>query len=209
MEPMNPAADPPPRPRLRDHIREKLPEIAVEAFSVALAVGLALAIDNWKEDRSLNRQAGALRQAVAAEMRSNRDELRRVLPKINSNLAEAERIVKSESAAEQQPSQLEVTSAVLTAAAWQTTQNSNNAVERLPPAWRIKVAKAYELQELYQRQQEAAMDALVAFTTRREGRASDEELVKALFYQVRMQKAGNLELTSAYLELLEQEAPER
>lgn len=206
---MTPAADPPPRPRLRDHIREKLPEIAIEAFSVALAVGLALAIDNWKEDRSLNRQANALRQAVAAEMRSNLDELQRVLPKINDNLAEAEAIVKSESATEQQPSGLGVTSAVLTAAAWQTTQNSNNAVERLSPAWRIKVAKAYELQELYQRQQEAAMDALVAFTTRREGRASDEELVKTLFYQVRMQKAGNLELTSAYLELLEQEAPQR
>ncbi|WP_189644684.1 hypothetical protein [Luteimonas gilva] len=205
---MTPAADPPPRPRLRDHIREKLPEIAVEAFSVALAVGLALAIDNWKEDRSLNRQANALRQAVAAEMRSNLDELQRVLPKINSNLAEAEHVVKSETDAEQ-PSRLEVTSAVLTAAAWQTTQNSNNAVERLSPAWRIKVAKAYELQELYQRQQESAMDALVQFTTRREGRASDEELIKTLFYQVRMQKAGNLELTSAYLELLEQEAPER
>jgi len=207
MAAMTPNADPP-RPRLRDHVREKLPEIAIEAFSVALAVGLALAIDNWKEDRSLNRQAGALRKAVAAEMRSNLDELQRVLPRINSNLAEAEFIVKSE-AEEDQPSQLEVTAAVLTAAAWQTTQNSNNAVERLPPAWRIKVAKAYELQELYQRQQEAAMDALVAFTTRREGRASDEELVKALFYQVRMQKAGNLELTSAYLELLELEAPER
>jgi hypothetical protein len=208
MTPMTPAADPPPRPRLRDHIREKLPEIAIEAFSVALAVGLALAIDNWKEDRSLNRQANALRQAVAAEMRSNLDELQRVLPKINSNLAEAEHVVKSEADAEQ-PSRLEVTSAVLTAAAWQTTQNSNNAVERLSPAWRIKVAKAYELQELYQRQQESAMDALVQFTTRREGRASDEELIKTLFYQVRMQKAGNLELTSAYLELLEQEAPER
>lgn len=204
---MDPAADPP-RPRLRDHIREKLPEIAIEAFSVALAVGLALAIDNWKEDRSLNRQANALREAVAAEMRSNLDELQRVLPKINSNLAEAEQVVKSEADAEQ-ASRLAVTSAVLTAAAWQTTQNSNNAVERLSPAWRIKVAKAYELQELYQRQQEAAMDALVQFTTRREGRASDEELIKTLFYQVRMQKAGNLELTSAYLELLEQEAPER
>ncbi len=204
---MTPAADPP-RPRLRDHVREKLPEILIEAFSVALAVGLALAIDNWKEDRALNRQANALRDAVAAEMRSNLEELQRVLPKINSNLAEAEQVVKSEADAEQ-GSRLAVTSAVLTAAAWQTTQNSNNAVERLSPAWRIKVAKAYELQELYQRQQEAAMDALVQFTTRREGRASDEELIKTLFYQVRMQKAGNLELTSAYLELLEEEAPQR
>lgn len=204
---MTPAADPP-RPRLRDHVREKLPEILIEAFSVALAVGLALAIDNWKEDRALNRQANALRDAVAAEMRSNLEELQRVLPKINSNLAEAEQVVKSEADTEQ-GSRLAVTSAVLTAAAWQTTQNSNNAVERLSPAWRIKVAKAYELQELYQRQQEAAMDALVQFTTRREGRASDEELIKTLFYQVRMQKAGNLELTGAYLELLEEEAPQR
>ncbi len=204
---MTPAADPP-RPRLRDHVREKLPEILIEAFSVALAVGLALAIDNWKEDRALNRQANALRDAVAAEMRSNLEELQRVLPKITSNLAEAEQVVKSEADTEQ-GSRLAVTSAVLTAAAWQTTQNSNNAVERLSPAWRIKVAKAYELQELYQRQQEAAMDALVQFTTRREGRASDEELIKTLFYQVRMQKAGNLELTGAYLELLEEEAPQR
>lgn len=200
-----------PRPRLRDHIREKLPEIFVEAFSVALAVVLALAVDNWRDERTLNRQAAALRQAVAAEMRSNLEELRRVLPKIDSNLADAERAVKSEDEREQ-ASRLVVTSAVLTAAAWQTTQTSNNAVERLPAAWRIEVAKAYELQELYQRQQQAAMDALVEFTTRREGSSSEEDLIKTLFYQVRMQKAGNLELTGAYLELLELEPdpePER
>ncbi|MCL1636095.1 hypothetical protein M2650_15845 [Luteimonas sp. SX5] len=193
-----------PRPRLRDHIREKLPEIFVEAFSVALAVVLALAVDNWRDERTLNRQAAALRQAVAAEMRSNLEELRRVLPKIDANLADAERAVKSEDEREQ-ASRLVVTSAVLTAAAWQTTQTSNNAVERLPAAWRIEVAKAYELQELYQRQQQSAMDALVEFTTRREGSPSEEDLIKTLFYQVRMQKAGNLELTGAYLELLELE----
>lgn len=193
-----------PRPRLRDHIRDKLPEILVEAFSVALAVVLALAVDNWRDERMLNRQALALRQAVAAEMRSNLEELRRVLPKIDANQREAEGVVKSEGERDQ-ASKLVVTSAVLTAAAWQTTQTSNNAVERLPAAWRIKVAKAYELQELYQRQQQAAMDALVEFTTRREGNPSEEDLIKTLFYQVRMQKAGNLELSGAYLELLEQE----
>lgn len=193
-----------PRPRLRDHIRDKLPEILVEAFSVALAVVLALAVDNWRDERMLNRQAAALRQAVAAEMRSNLEELQRVLPKIDANQREAEGIVKSEGERDQ-ASRLVVTSAVLTAAAWQTTQTSNNAVERLPAAWRIKVAKAYELQELYQRQQQAAMDALVAFTTRREGNPSEEDLIKTLFYQVRMQKAGNLELSGAYLELLQQE----
>ena len=197
-----------PRPGLRDHIRDKLPEILVEAFSVALAVVLALAVDNWRDERMLNRQAMALRQAVAAEMRSNLEELRRVLPKIDANQREAEGVVKSEGERDQ-ASKLVVTSAVLTAAAWQTTQTSNNAVERLPAAWRIKVAKAYELQELYQRQQQAAMDALVDFTTRRERSPSEEDLIKTLFYQVRMQKAGNLELSGAYLELLEQEPPAR
>lgn len=192
------------RPGLRHHIREKLPEILVEAFSVALAVVLALAVDNWRDERMLNRQAAALRQAVAAEMRSNLEELQRVLPKIDANLREVEGVVKSEGEPGQ-ASGLVVTSAVLTAAAWQTTQTSNNAVERLDAPWRIKVAKAYELQELYQRQQQAAMDALVQFTTRREGSPGEEDLVKTLFYQVRMQKAGNLELSGAYLELLEQE----
>lgn len=197
-----------PRPRLRDHVRDKLPEILVEAFSVALAVVLALGVDNWRDERTLNRQAAALRQAVAAEMRSNLEELRRVLPKIDANQREVEVVVRSEGERDQ-ASRLVVTSAVLTAAAWQTTQSSNNAVERLPAAWRIKVAKAYELQELYQRQQQAAMDALVDFTTRRHGNPNEEDLIKTLFYQGRMQKAGNLELSGAYLELLELEPSAR
>jgi len=205
--PMDPATDPP-RPSLRDHVRDKLPEIFIEACSVALAVVLALTVDNWKDERKLDRQAEALREAVAAEIRSNLEELDKVLPRIDSNIDEAERIVKSE-AEREQASRLVVTSAVLTAAAWETTQSSDNAVERLDPSWRIKVAKAYELQEQYQRQQQAAMDALVEFTTRREESPEEEDMVKALFYQVRMQKAGNLELTGAYRELLAQEAPAR
>lgn len=204
---MNAAADPP-RSRLRDHVRDKLPEIFIEACSVALAVVLALAVDNWKDERKLDRQAAALRDAVAAEIRSNLEELDKVRPRIDSNIDEAERVVKSE-VGRDEPSKLVVTSAVLTAAAWETTQSSDNAVERLDPAWRIKVAKAYELQEQYQRQQQAAMDALVEFTTRRDQSPEEEDLVKALFFQVRMQKAGNLELTGAYRELLAQETPAR
>lgn len=195
-----------PRQGLREHLRDKLPEIFIEACSVALAVVLALALDNWRDDRALDRQAAALRHAVAAEMQSNLDELEQVQPKIDSNLAQAERLVRAK-AGDDPSSNVVVTSAVLTAAAWETTQSSNNAIERLDPGWQIKVAKAYELQELYQRRQEAAMDALVRFTTTSPGSSDEKDLQKMLFMQVRMQKAVNQELTGAYRELLAQEPP--
>ena len=47
----------PARPHLRDRLREKLPEIVIEAGSVVLALLLALAINQWNERQQENERA--------------------------------------------------------------------------------------------------------------------------------------------------------
>jgi hypothetical protein len=52
---------------LRPRLREKLPELLLEAVSVVFAVLLALAVDEWREPRSRNTLAA--RASILEEIR--------------------------------------------------------------------------------------------------------------------------------------------
>lgn len=62
-------------PDLKQTLREKVPEILLEIFSVVLAVLLALAVDDWRERRDNAISAQQAREAVLAEIRANHDDL--------------------------------------------------------------------------------------------------------------------------------------
>ena len=62
-------------PRLRERLREKLPEIVIEAGSVVLALLLALAVNQWNERQQENERAAIAHNAILAELRSNRQEI--------------------------------------------------------------------------------------------------------------------------------------
>jgi hypothetical protein len=73
---------PPPRPtdpapdRFRARLRQKLPEILIEAGSIVLALLLAFAVDEWREGRAQLARAEHAMQAILAELGANRAELR-------------------------------------------------------------------------------------------------------------------------------------
>lgn len=57
----------------RDGWRSWLPRVVAESVLIVFSVLLALAVDQWREDRELARQVRDARQAFANEIRGNRD----------------------------------------------------------------------------------------------------------------------------------------
>ena len=56
-------------------VRERLPDLGMEVFSVVLAVLLALFVNEWRQDRADQKLAERALTGVMDEVRSNRDEL--------------------------------------------------------------------------------------------------------------------------------------
>ena len=63
--------------RFSEPLRNKLPSLFLEAFSVVLAVLLALAVDQWREDRANAALAQLAADRIESEVRANRQELSR------------------------------------------------------------------------------------------------------------------------------------
>ena len=157
-EPAGVELDPRPhRPRLRDHLRSKLPEIALEAFSVVLAILLAFAVDEWREERGHRAMAERARQTIIRELRANRDELKgsyagneQVLLRLQREIADLEAGTGQSVSATMHLSQL--SSAAFQAA--QTTQ----AIQFVDFEWLVRVGRVYELQKTYVVAQDAALE---------------------------------------------------
>lgn len=144
-------------------VREKLPEILIEACSVALAVLLALWANEWSDERKLRQQSAALEAAVDAELRSNLADLEGSRSQLRAALGEARRYLDPAGAG-MRSLRFDVGLSLLSEAAFRTAQSSD-AVQRLDTGWRIEAARTYELQALYERQQEALLDTLNAIVS--------------------------------------------
>ena len=156
-------------PTLRERLWAKLPEVVFEAISIVFAVLLALAVDQWREERSLRRQAERARQAVMTEIRSNREELRAV--RANNDRWRgviAETLIKPGVPDGMRPS---MSWAMLSSGAWQTAQGSQ-ASQYFDYEWLVEVAQLYEGQALFSTtQSQFYVESGLAFVgeTRREG----------------------------------------
>ena len=80
MPPMPPTAGPDtaaaaPRAALGTRIAERLPEIVIEALFMLVAVVLAFAVEEWRDERELDGLAAEARGAILQEVARNRDEL--------------------------------------------------------------------------------------------------------------------------------------
>lgn len=146
------------RPSLAVRLRERLPEILIEAASVVVALLLALAINNWSEERQQDQRADAARAAILVELKENRSELASVQPNIRDTLERLRAAVSSEAA---QPTQLriELDIALLSSAAWQAAATTR-ASQSIDLTWITRMAKVYELQDNFQRVQNLAVDQL-------------------------------------------------
>jgi hypothetical protein len=138
--------------RVGARIRPKLPEILIEAMSVVCAVLLALAVDEYRQDRENASRAARARESILAELRTNRDLLRRSL---NANRKGLAAIAPEEELGPGSKTKLELGLVWygLSSAAWQSAQNTQ-AMNRMDYNWLIKTAAVYEFQFMYGRHQE-------------------------------------------------------
>jgi hypothetical protein len=138
--------------RVGARIRPKLPEILIEATSVVCAVLLALAVDEYRQDRENASRAARARESIMAELRTNRELLRRSLASNRKALAA---IAPDEKLGPGSETRLELGLVWygLSSAAWQSAQNTQT-MHFMDHNWLIKTAGLYETQLMYGRHQE-------------------------------------------------------
>lgn len=148
------------RTSFRTRLWEKLPEIFIEAASVVVALLLALALNDWHENRETHARADAARAAMLAELRENRHEIETAQPKLKS-IVDMLDAALAEDAPDTHELRVDLGISLLSAAAWHAAL-ATQASQTLDFAWITRVAKVYELQDNYLRVQAAAVDALSA-----------------------------------------------
>lgn len=137
------------RLRVSAPLKEKIPTLLLEAFSVVLAVLLALAVDQWREDRGNRDLARLARDRITSELASNRAELeaaasrhQEILASLEKGLADLNELTTGQSW------EMNFPIAILSSSAWQTAQ-ATQAVHHLDFDWVVRVSKAHDVQELY------------------------------------------------------------
>lgn len=151
------------RPRLALRLRDKLPEIIIEAVSLGLAVLLALAIDGWR-DRAADAELGRnVLAAVSAEIAANQREVADSVAAARALLARLAPLVEQ---AGRPPAgteiDLNVPLALTSAAAWQAAL-SGNALHTIGFERSTRIAQIYELQRWFADAQRRTLDAIFAF----------------------------------------------
>jgi hypothetical protein len=141
---------------VRGRLREKLPELLLEAGSVVFAVLLALGVDEWRERRNQEALAERARVSILEEIRANREELRNtreanraLLQKIEAALP---RLAEDPGARLEEGSDVQLAInyqlALLSSAAWQTAQMTQ-AAHFIDYDWVTRVSRVYDQQALY------------------------------------------------------------
>lgn len=144
---------------LRPRLREKLPELLVEAVSVVFAVLLALAVDEWREDRSHKALAERARAGILEEIRGNEAELRISREKNRALLRQVEEARLQIEQRRDASLQFNFRIALLSSAAWNTAQMTQ-AAGFLDFDWLRRVSNVYELQGVYVTSQAAVVDRI-------------------------------------------------
>ena len=155
-----------PRATLGARVAARLPEILIEALFMLVAVVLAFAVEEWREERELDRLAEEARVAILQEVARNRDELLESRQKIVDAIASLEAALAASEQGKPGPHELSVDLelAVFSSAAWRTAQATESS-RRMDYAWMLQTSQAYELQAMYQEAQWSAVETLVTLRT--------------------------------------------
>ncbi len=140
-----------------------------------------------------------------AELRSNLADLDDGRPKLQQGIDDAQRYLGPEGE-RVHALNFTVRVSLLSAAAWQTMQSSE-ASQRLDADWRVRTAKVYELQGLYQRQQEATMVALNTFSGLGQDERPTPASVRGFEAQMRTMMTLNQQLAQGYREIVDEAKP--
>lgn len=138
------------RSRVGSALRHKWPELLVEGFSVALAVLLALAVDEWRENRS-NRELAELAEAsIVAEVQENLRRLEEGAADRDSLLAYLDAsLAILESGETPEDISINVSPALLARTAWETAQVTR-AIHFMPYDKVARIGRLYDFQRMYE-----------------------------------------------------------
>ena len=127
-------------------LRRKAPELLLEAFFVVFAVVVALAVDEWNEDRELQARVERAQASVQAELRANRAELESTRESVATLFAGVHERVEALRAGETpQGWDAGATLPDFSDAAWETARVTG-AVAHMDYAWVLEVARVYQTQ---------------------------------------------------------------
>lgn len=142
-------------------MRERLPEILLEVGSVVFAVLLALAVDEWRDNRAHQQLARTAEANILQEVASNRAELlgtRSANDTLLSNLRTMDSGPLAGAGGGPVIS-VDYQVAVLSSSAWQTAQVTQ-AVLYMDYDWIARVAELYDLQALHDEWQRDLVDRI-------------------------------------------------
>lgn len=193
-------------PPLRRRLREKLPEILIEAASVVLALLLAFGANAWHERSQDAERARTARAAIVAELRNNREELGKNIEAMTRNLAVLSQMAKDDSSAKGHSAHFEVPLALLSEAAWRTAQSSQ-ALRETDYAWTIEISRCYELQGLFMQMQWLVLQQLADMSKAEINTKAD--IARQLRGRIDIMNRLSADLEEAYVELLDTSKPGR
>lgn len=139
-------------------LRSKLPELLVEGAMVVFAVVVALGVDEWRESRQNQELAARALDGIAAEIRSNREELA-----ASDEVNQALLVMVLEAATDSVlPEEFGVNFeySLLSSSAWESAQVTR-ATQFIPLERVQTLAKLYGLQSLFQDSQDTVMDFIL------------------------------------------------
>jgi type II secretory pathway component PulM len=193
------------RPVLRERLRDKLPEILIEAASVVLALLLALAVNEWHERRQENERALDARRAILAELRANSAEIRSSRAALK-DIVQTLRGALDDSKPAANKLKIDLGISLLSAAAWRAAL-ATQASQRIDFDWITRIAKVYELQDNFLRVQNAAIDQLNAVPS--DSSADGRQIASTLLPRFRALDQFAQGLAANYAETLDEAAAKR
>ena len=128
--------------------RKRLAPLLLEASMVVFAVLVALAVDEWREERQLAEQVSLARSAIETEVSSNRRELEVSLPTVQK-LHDDVRRMAAALRADTGRVEWDVDARIpdFSDAAWETAR-STGVMARMDYDWILRTARIYESQSV-------------------------------------------------------------
>ncbi len=140
----------------------RLPELALEALMVVFAVLVALAVEEWRDERQMHEFADRARMGVVTELRANLDEFEETGPGLLATDAMLREVTQEEDFSLLANFNLGLPD--FSSAAWRASQASP-AASYFDFDWVIEVPRAYETYEVYSRMADQVIDEVSSPST--------------------------------------------
>lgn len=150
------------RTPLRERLREKLPEILIEAGSILIALLLAFTVNAWREHQQEIERAEVARGAILAELRSNQQEIESARATLQDIVATLQGALDGSRPATHELS-VNLGISLLSSAAWRAVL-ATQASQQIDFVWITRIARLYELQDNFLRVQNSTIDRLATLS---------------------------------------------